>query len=45
MGRRAFTPEFRNESASLVLDDGYMAKEAANTVGIGHRQWNDGAVS
>lgn len=35
MGRRAFTPEFRNESASLVLDDGYTTKEAANTVGIG----------
>ncbi|MCS5708806.1 IS3 family transposase [Candidatus Berkiella cookevillensis] len=35
MGRRAFTPEFRNESASLVLDEGYTAKEAANTVGIG----------
>lgn len=35
MGRRAFTPEFKNESASLVLDEGYAVKDAAKLVGIG----------
>ena len=35
MGRRVFTPEFKNNSASLVVDEGYTAKEASKLVGIG----------
>ncbi len=35
MGRRVFTPEFKNDSASLVLDEGYSMKEACKAVGVG----------
>lgn len=35
MGRRSFTPDFKNDSASLVLDGGYTAKDAAKAVGVG----------
>ncbi len=35
MGRRVFTPDFKNNSASLVLDEGYTAKEACKAVGVG----------
>lgn len=35
MGRRVFTPDFKNNSASLVVDEGYTAKEASKLVGVG----------
>lgn len=34
--RRNFTPEFRLESAQLVVDQNYGVKEAAEAVGVGH---------
>jgi transposase len=33
--RRTFTPEFRLESAQLVLDQGYSIREAANAMNVG----------
>lgn len=35
MGRRGFTPEFKNEAASLVLDEGYTLTAACKAVGVG----------
>ena len=34
--RRTFSPEFRLESAQLVVDQHYKIREAALAVGIGH---------
>jgi transposase len=34
--RRTFSPEFRLESAQLVVDQHYSIREAAQAVGIGH---------
>jgi len=34
--RRTFSPEFRLESAQLVMDQNYSIREAANAVGVGH---------
>jgi len=34
--RRTFSPEFRLESAQLVLDQNYSIREAAMAVGVGH---------
>ena len=34
--RRTFSPEFRHESAQLVIDQSYSIREAAQAVGIGH---------
>ena len=34
--RRTFSPEFRLESAQLVVDQNYSIKEAAQAVGVGH---------
>lgn len=34
--RRTFSPEFRLESAQLVVDQNYSIREAANAVGVGH---------
>lgn len=31
-----FSPEFRLESAQLVVDQNYSVREAANAVGVGH---------
>lgn len=32
--RRSFTPEFKREAASLVLDQGYSHIEAARSLGV-----------
>lgn len=34
--RRTFSPEFRLESAQLVVDRNYSIREAASAVGVGH---------
>ena len=34
--RRTFSPEFRLESAQLVVDQKYSIREAATAVGVGH---------
>ena len=34
--RRSFSPEFKLESAQLVLDQNYSIREAATAVGVGH---------
>jgi transposase len=34
--RRTFSPEFRLESAQLVIDQQYSIREAATAVGVGH---------
>ena len=34
--RRTFSPEFRLESAQLVVDEKYSIREAATAVGVGH---------
>ncbi len=34
--RPTFSPEFRLESAQLVLDQQYSIREAAQAVGVGH---------
>jgi len=34
--RRTFSPEFRLESAQLVVDQNYSIREAAAAVGVGH---------
>lgn len=34
--RPTFSPEFRLESAQLVVDQNYSIREAANAVGVGH---------
>ena len=40
--RRSFSPEFKQQAASLVLDQGYNFSEASSSVGIGEsvlRRW------
>ena len=40
--RRSFTPEFKREAASLVLDQQYTIKEAGGAMGVGEtslRHW------
>lgn len=40
--RRNFTSEFKNEAASLVLDQAYSIKEACEAMGVGEtamRRW------
>ena len=40
--RRVFSPEFKRESASLVLDQGYSTRETSEAVGVGTssiRRW------
>lgn len=40
--RRSFSPEFKQQAASLVLDQGYNFSEASRSVGIGEsvlRRW------
>ena len=42
--RRRFPPEFKHESACLVLDQGYKMAEACQAVGVGEtalRRWVD----
>ena len=34
--KRTFSPEFRLESAQLVVDQNYSIREAATAVGVGH---------
>ena len=34
--RRTFSPEFRLESAQLVVDQNYSIREAVQAVGVGH---------
>ena len=33
--RRTFTPEFKQETASLVLDQGYSIAQASSSMGVG----------
>lgn len=33
--RRSFSPEFKRESASLVLDEGYSVPEASRSLDVG----------
>ena len=33
-----FSPEFRLETAQLVVDQGYSHKEAADAMGVGYRK-------
>lgn len=40
--RPNFTPEFRLESAQLVLDQGYSVKEAAEAMKSVNQQWISG---
>ena len=40
--RPNFTPEFRLESAQLVLDQGYSIKEAAEAMNVGKSKWISG---
>ena len=40
--RRSFSPEFKQEAASLVLDQGYTILQASVSLGIGEsaiRRW------
>lgn len=40
--RRSFTPEFKQEAASLVLDQNYTITQASRSLGIGEtalRRW------
>ncbi len=40
--RRSFTPEFKREAASLVLDQGYTIAQASMSLGVGEgalRRW------
>ena len=40
--RRTFTPEFKQETASLVLDQGYSIAQASTSMGVGEsalRRW------
>jgi transposase-like protein len=42
--RRSFSPEFKQESASLVLDQGYTISQAGVSLGVGEtaiRRWID----
>lgn len=42
MSRRSFSPEFKLESARLVVDQGYSLSEACKAVGVGPtalRRW------
>lgn len=42
--RRSFTPEFKLEAASLVLDQGYSVTEASRSLDVGEtalRRWVD----
>jgi transposase len=40
--RRSFSPEFKNEAASLVVKQGYSVSEACRSLGVGEtalRRW------
>ena len=40
--RRTFTPEFKQKTASLVLDQGYSIAQASTSMGVGEsalRRW------
>ncbi|RCW60376.1 transposase [Marinobacter nauticus] len=40
--RRSFSPEFKQEAASLVLDQGYTIPQASTSLGVGEsaiRRW------
>ena len=42
MARRSFTPEFKREAASLVLDDDYSVPQACDAMNVGPtamRRW------
>ena len=38
--RRSFTPEFKQEAASLVLDQGYTIAQACTSLGVGESASN-----
>ena len=41
-GKRNFTPEFRLESAQLVVDQGYSVIEAATAMNVGKSTMESG---
>lgn len=44
MARRHITPEFREEAAKLVVDQGYSFRDACQAMGVGQtalRRWVD----
>lgn len=43
--RRTFTPEFKREAASLVLDQGYSHIEAARSLGLVDQHCVGGSAS
>jgi len=40
LNRRKYTKEFKNEAVKLVLEHNYSQAEAANSLGINHRNIN-----
>ncbi len=40
--RPTFTPEFRLESAQLVVDQRYSVREASEAMGVGNPRWTNG---
>ena len=40
--RPRFAPEFRLESAQLVVDQKYSVREAAQAMGVGNLRWTNG---
>ena len=38
--RRSFTPEFKHEAASLILDQGYSISEACHAMDVGRTALN-----
>jgi len=43
--RPRFTPEFRLESAQLVVEKNYSVREAAEVMGLGNPRWINGCDS
>ena len=43
--RRTFSPEFRLETAQLVVDQGYTHEEAAKAMGVGFQRLVSGLNS
>ncbi len=45
MARRIFTPEFKRDAASLVLDQRYSIRDACDAVGVGETALRVGSSS
>ena len=43
--RPTFTPEFRLEAAQLVVDQGYIVRDAAEAMGVGKSTMENGLGS